>query len=84
MILDTIIFHKSTNTAKKKRDDEDMYCTVGAVKAKYLSLLISEKLSRMWGISLKTVIKTLDATTHQCIRSTGLLAKRFKTDKEKL
>ena len=38
----------------------------------------------MWYIWLKTAIKTLDETTHQWIRPTGLLAKRFKTDKVKL
>ena len=35
MILDTPVLYQSNNTAKNKRGDEDMYCTVGAVKAKY-------------------------------------------------
>ena len=38
----------------------------------------------MWGIGLETSINTLDTTTHKCIRSTGLLANRFKTDKYQL
>ena len=37
MILDTPILHQSNNTAKDKRDYEDMYFTVSAVKAKYFT-----------------------------------------------
>ena len=84
MISDTPVLHQSNNTPKKKRDDKDMYCTVSVVKAKYFPSLSPEKLIRMWGIGLKTAIKTLDTTTNQCIRSTGVLAKQFKTDKSKL
>ena len=75
MISDTPVFHQSNNTAKDKRKDEDMYCTVDSVKAKYSSSLSPEKLSRMWVIKLKTVIKTLDATPNQCIRSIVLIEK---------
>ena len=73
MISDNLVLRQSKNTAKDKSNYEDMYCTVGAVKAKSLLPLISEKLISMWGIGSKTVLKTLDATTHQCIISTGLL-----------
>ena len=73
MISDTTVFHQSNNTAKKKRDNEDMYCAVSEVRAKSLPSLSPEKLSRMWGIGLKTAIKTLETTTHKCISSTGLL-----------
>ena len=38
----------------------------------------------MWQIGLKTAKNTINATTHKCIRSTGLLSKRFKTDKSQL
>ena len=38
-------------------------------------------LNNYYNTGLNNMIKTLDATTYQCIRSTGLLAKRFKTDK---
>ena len=65
-------------------DGEDMYCTVCTVKDKYSRLLSPEKLSRMWDIFLKTAINNLDSTTHQCIRSTGILKKCFKTDKSQL
>ena len=61
-----------------------MYCTIGAVKAKPLPSFTPYKLSRMWGIGLKTVIKTLGKTTHHCIRFIGILYKRFKTDKAQL
>ena len=38
----------------------------------------------MWGIWSKTSIRTLDAKTHQYIRSTVLLENLFKTDKSQL
>ena len=84
MISDTPVLYQSNKTAKNARDDENMYCTVGAVKSKSSPSLSSEKLIRIRGIGLKTEIKTLYATTHQCIRSTGVLSKRFKTDKSQL
>ena len=36
------------------------------------------------GIGLKTASRTLKATSHECVRSTGLLAKRYKTNKAQL
>ena len=47
MVVDTPVLDQSNNTVKKKRYDEDMYCTVGAVKAKSLLSLIPEKLISM-------------------------------------
>ena len=84
IISDTPVLHQSNNTANKKMDVEDMYYTVGSVKAKYLPSLSTKKLSRMWGIVLKTDINNLDATTHELIMSTELLANHFKTDKAQL
>ena len=81
MILDAHVLHQSNNTTKKKRDDEDMYCIVGAVKDKYSPSFIPEKFIRMWSIGLNTVINTLYASTHQCIIPTGLLEKWFKMKK---
>ena len=57
---------------------------IGALKSKTSNSLTPENLSKLWGIGLKTAKRTIDATTHQCIRSTGLLSKRFKTDKSQL
>ena len=84
MIFDTPVLHQSKNTTKDKRNYEDMYYTVGAVKAKSLPSLILERFIRIWDIELKNAIKTSDITTHQCIRSTGLLENWFKTDKYQL
>ena len=61
-----------------------MYFILGAVRAKYFPSLIPDTLIRILGIRLKTVIKTLDTTTHQFFWSTGLLVKWFKTDKYQL
>ena len=77
MIPDTPVLHHSNNTEKKKRDEEDMYCTVGVVKSKSLPSSITEKLIRMWVIGLKTATNILDATIHKFISSTGLLEIQF-------
>ena len=66
MISDTPILYQSNKKAKGKRD-EDTNCTIGVVNTKSLQSLSPEKVSRMWGTSLKNIIKTLDATSHQCI-----------------
>ena len=43
-----------------------------------------EELSAKWHIGLKTAERTLKATTYKCTRTTGLMSKRFKTDKAQL
>ena len=58
--------------------------TLGALKSQQVNSLTPETLSMMWQIGLKTAKSTINATTHKCIRSTGLLSKRFKTDKSQL
>ena len=55
--------------------------TFGAFNSQQVNSLTPETLSMMWQIGLKTAKNTINATTHKCIRSTGLLSKRFKTDK---
>ena len=84
MISDTPVIHHPNKTVKEKRYDGYMYCTVGAFKDKYLLSLSPYKLSRMWGIGLKSAIKTLYGKTHNISSSTGLLSKRFRTDKAQL
>ena len=54
MITNNLVLHQYNNTAKEKRNDEDMYYKVGVVKAKSSPSLSPEKLSRIWGISLNT------------------------------
>ena len=36
---------------------------------------------RLWGIGMKTAIRTLRATTHQCLHTVENLRRRFRTDK---
>lgn len=43
-----------------------------------------EDLSRLWNIGLKTAERTLKATTHQCIKTTGILTRRFRADRAHL
>ena len=45
---------------------------------------IIEKFIRMLGFGLMTTIKNLYTTNHKWISSTGLIVKRFKTDKSQL
>ena len=50
---------------------------------KQASLSATES-SNLWHIGLETAKRTLNAITHNCIRSTGMLGRRYKTDKSQL
>jgi len=66
-------------------DSEDNYdLHIGAVDSFKHSTLTPAELSQLWHIGLSTARRTLHATTHKCIRTTGLLTKRFKTDRSQL
>ena len=60
------------------------YVSISAINSRRTNTVSAEELSRKWNIGLKTASRTLQATTHKCIRTTGLLSKRFKTDKAQL
>ena len=64
--------------------DAENHSSIHAVKRATSSSLSPQELSKLWRIGLKTASDTLKATTHQCIRTTGVLAKRFKTDRSQL
>ena len=64
-------FHRSSTESKS-------FATINALNSKKEDSLTPEELSRRWGIGLRK------ATTHKCIRTTGLLTKRFRTDKAQL
>ena len=81
MISETPVLNQSNYTAKEKRNYKDIHCTVEAIKYKYFPSFNTYKLSRMWSIWLKSAIKILETITQKSIRSTGLLAKQFITEK---
>ena len=58
--------------------------TVSKLTSRREDSITPEFLSKHLNIGLATAKRTLQATTHQCVRSTGLLTKRFKTDKSQL
>ena len=62
-------------------DGDDEYCTMSKMATNRSDRLSPEKLSQLWRIGLKTAERTLKASTHQCIRTTGVLTRRFRTDK---
>ena len=66
------------------RNINDKYMSISAINSKRKNTLSAEELSKKWNIGLKTAMRTLQATTHKCIRTTGLLSRRFKTDKAQL
>ena len=65
-------------------DDEVYHSTIAAINSKANQTISPEELSKRLHIGLKTAAHTLNATTHQWIRTTGLLTKRFRTDKAHL
>ena len=62
----------------------DRYCSISALNSTRCDSISPEELSRRLCIGLKTAARTLKATSHQYIRTTGLLSKRFRTDKSQL
>ena len=66
-----IKFQRSSSESKS-------FATINALNSKKEDSLTPEELSRRWGIGLRK------ATTHKYIRTTGLLTKRFRTDKAQL
>ena len=65
-------------------DFDITYSSINKIESRRKSILSPEELSKRLNIGLPTAKRTLLATTHQCIRSTGLLARRFKTDRSQL
>ena len=60
------------------------FFTMNRVVSRESDSLTPEELSVMWQIGLKTAKNTILATTQKCVRSTGMLTRRFKTDKSQL
>ena len=60
--------------------DSLSFRSLGAFNSQQADSLTPESLSVMWQIGLKTAKNTIQATTHWCILSRGLLSKMFKTD----
>ena len=58
---------------------DDLY-NISQMKSTMKSKMQPHELSKMWNIGLSTAKRTLEATTHKCYRTTGLLSRRFKTD----
>lgn len=65
-------------------DNDDDFQSIYALKTSSRDLITPEELSRMSSIGLHTSTRTLEATTNQCIRTTGTLTRRFRTDKAHL
>jgi hypothetical protein len=63
---------------------ETVYSSISKIESKRKDTITPEALARRLNIGLATATRTLKATTHQCLRTTGLLTKRFKTDKSQL
>ena len=64
--------------------EDDVFSSIHSLNTKRKDTTSPEELSKRLHIGLKTASRTLKATTHQWIRTTGLLTKRFRTDKAHL
>ena len=64
--------------------EDDVFSSIHSLNTKRKDTMSPEELSKRLHIGLKTASRTLKATTHQWIRTTGLLTKRFRTDKAHL
>ena len=79
--LDTIFSKGRLLAEVTSKNGEPDFWSVEAVIAKRKDTLSPEDLSRLWRIGLKAARRTLKATSHKCIRTTGNLMRRFKTDR---
>jgi len=66
----------------EKEECEFMY--VCAIATRKKDKLQPDQLVKLWCIGIKTAKITLEAITHQCIRTVGNLTKRFRTDRAHL
>lgn len=73
-VLNSIGFDRMMMT-----DNDNRYVSVMATNRN--DRISAEELSKLWRIGLKTAARTVKATTHQCLRTTGILTRRFRTDK---
>ena len=55
-------------------NNNDDYFSISALRSNSSNTLTVEQLSSMWNIGLKTAERTILATTHKIIRTTGLLS----------
>ena len=62
-------------------DVSDEFKSISAINSKHQNRTTPEELSSRLCIGLNTAACTLKATTHQYIRTTCLITKRFCTDK---
>ena len=64
--------------------DNEEYHSFMAIRFNKAKSLTPEKLSKLWKIGISTATRTIQSTTQKATRTTGLLSKRFKTDKAQL
>ena len=81
----TLLHHYSVPTAVSLLDSEpeDSF-TIHMIKTSNKDTVKPEMLSKMWNKGLPTDATTLTTTTHNNIRSNGLLSRRFKTYQSQL
>ena len=63
---------------------QETHTTLGKMQSRCANALSPEQLSKHLRIGLSTAKRTIEATTHECIRSTGTLTKLFKIDRSQL
>ena len=62
-------------------DGDDDFASVSKMATSCKDRLTPEQLSSVWRIGLRTAKRTLKVSTHQCMRTIGVLTPRFRTDK---
>ena len=68
------------HSGTKNFSREITFSTLKRINLRVSNSLTSERLSTIWQIDLKTTKSTIQATTHKCIRFTGILATMFKAN----
>jgi hypothetical protein len=63
---------------------ETVYLSISKIESNRRDTMTPEALAWRLNIGLAMATRTLQATMHQCLSTTGLLTKQFKTDKSQL
>ena len=62
-------------------NDSEINASINKIATSRKDTLNADQLAKLWNIGLRTAKRTITATSHQCLRTTGKLTRRFRTDK---
>ena len=84
LLVDILERNVNMDNFDSSQDDDEVLCSFSNMSSTSTDAITPEMLCSQLHIGLETAKRTLLATTHKYIRTTGLLARRYRTDKAQL